>query len=159
MVLHPALIRTTSAVACYTYMQQTVANIRLFIRVRRVLSIFGIILYPVVLWVLRPSYTGDHPLMLILLGSLPHFLAGFLLPVSALKPELMIQYPRQYHQVYLMISAGVMGFLVLEEFVPIFSPTGVLDPYDIVFGLLGIVVAYVLYIRFFRPLVRPVPGE
>lgn len=137
-------------------MQQTVVNIRLFIRVRRVLSIFGILLYPVVLWSLRPSYTGDNPVMLVILGSLPHFLAGFLLPLSALKPDLMVQYPRQYHQVYLMISAGVMAFLVLEEFVPIFSPTAQTDPFDMLFGFLGIATMYVLYIRFFRPLVWPV---
>lgn len=136
-------------------MQQTIDNIRLFIRVRRVLSIFGIILYPVVLWSLRPSYMGDNPVILVILGSLPHFLAGFLLPLSALKPDLMVQYPRQYHQVYLMISAGVMAFLVLEEFIPIFSPTAKMDPFDILFGFLGIATTYLLYVRFFRPLVWP----
>ena len=93
------------------------------------------------------------------MGSLPHYLAGFLLPLSALKPELMVQYPRQYHQVYLMISAGVMGFLILEEFVPIFSATAKMDPFDILFGFLGILTTYLLYIQFFRPLVWPVAEE
>lgn len=142
-------------------MQKTVEHVRLFVRVRRVLSIFGVLMYPTVLWSLRPSYSGDHPVILIILGSLPHFLAGFLLPLSALKPDIMVQYPRQYHQVYLMISAAVMGWLTLEEFVPIFSPSGQADPFDILFGFLGIMVTYVLYRRFFRPLVAPLidPGQ
>ena len=133
-------------------MQGTVHNFRVFIRLRRILSIFGVLLYPVVLWGLRPSYTGSSPIILTILGSLPHLLAGFLLPLSALKPELILQHPKAYHQVFVFICAGVIGWLTLEEFVPIFSPTGEFDPFDVAFGVIGCGIAFWMYVRIFRPL-------
>jgi hypothetical protein len=131
----------------------TINNFKLFIRVRRLISIFGLLMYPAVLWIFRPAYTGQNPVTLVVLGSLPHLLAGVLLPLSTLKPELIVKYPRQFTSFYLIISALIMAWLVMEEFYPVFSPTAVFDPFDVLFGLLGVGGAFSLYWYFFRGLV------
>jgi len=131
----------------------TVDKFKLFIRVRRLVSIFGLLMYPAVLWLFRPAYTGNNPVMLVVLGSFPHLLAGFLLPISTLKPELIVKYPRQFTSFYLIISGLIMAWLVMEEFYPVFSPTAVFDPFDVVFGFIGVGGAFLLYWYFFRRLV------
>ncbi len=130
----------------------TVDKFKLFIRVRRLISIFGLLMYPAGLWLFRPAYTGNHPVMLVLWGSMPHFLAGILLPVSTLKPELIVKYPRQFTTFFMIICALIFGWLVMEEFYPVFSPTAVFDPFDVLFGLIGIGAAFALYWFFFRKL-------
>lgn len=131
----------------------TIDQFKLFIRVRRLISIFGLLMYPAVLWLFRPAYTGQNPVTLIVLGSLPHLLAGILLPLSTLKPELIVRYPRQFTSFYIAISTMIMAWLVMEEFYPIFSPTAVFDPFDVAFGFIGVAGAFVLYWYFFRKLV------
>lgn len=129
---------------------QTLDNFRRFIQIRRLISIAGLLFYPVVLWVFRPNYLGDNIIILMILGSLPHFLAGLLLPVSALKPELIIKFPDKFHHFFIAICLFVFVWLVMEEFWPIFSPTAVTDPYDIVFGGLGVLAGFLLYQFYFR---------
>ncbi len=131
----------------------TVDKFKLFIRIRRLISIFGLLMYPAVLWLFRPAYTGNNPVMLVIWGSMPHFLAGILLPISTLKPDLIIKYPRQFTTFFLIICTLIFGWLVMEEFYPVFSPTAVFDPFDVLFGLTGIGSAFALYWFFFRKLV------
>jgi hypothetical protein len=131
----------------------TINNFKLFIRVRRLISIFGLLMYPAILWIFRPAYTGQNPVALVVLGSLPHLLAGVLLPLSTLKPELIVKNPRQFTSFYLIISALIMAWLIMEEFYPVFSPTAVFDPFDVLFGLVGVGSAFLMYWYFFRGLV------
>lgn len=132
---------------------QTIENFKQFIRVRRLISITGLLFYPAVLWVFRPNYYGSNTVVLIILGSLPHFLAGVLLPISALKPELILKYPHKFQSFFLGICLFVLAWLILEEFYPFFSPTAVTDPFDILFGILGVAVSLLLYHLYFKRLI------
>lgn len=133
---------------------QTVQNFKKFIQIRRLISIAGLLFYPAVLWIFRPNYFGENPLVLVILGSLPHFLAGLLLPISALKPELILQFPDKFHHFFISICLFVFAWLVLEEFVPIFSPTSTTDLYDILFGALGVCTGFLLYQLYFRKVIE-----
>ncbi len=92
---------------------------------------------------LRPAY-GHTPVLGIITGSLPNFLAAFLISLAAVNGVLSRKPDRGRLFVY---SGSIMVFLVLtvEELRPMWGASTQYDLYDIVASALGSLTAILIY--------------
>jgi hypothetical protein len=97
---------------------------------------------------LRPSF-NHIPVLKILLGCLPNFLAAFIISVALIVPVL-IRKIRHGRWLAYTGSAAVLIIFTIEEFKPFWGASESFDPYDILASVVGSFLAILTYEMFNR---------
>jgi hypothetical protein len=92
---------------------------------------------------LRPQI-NDFGLGQILAGCVPNYLAGLLIPLTAINP-ILVKKPKHGRKWVFLISFLVFSILTFEEFKPILGASTQFDYFDILASGLGAVTAIILY--------------
>ncbi len=92
---------------------------------------------------IRPQMT-DFELGKILAGCVPNYLAGFIIPLTAINP-ILVKKLKNGRKWVLLISFLVFSILTFEEFKPIWGASTQFDYFDIWASGLGVLTAIILY--------------
>ncbi len=93
--------------------------------------------------ILRPNY-GHLPFLDIFIGSLPNFIAAFIISLAFIN-GVLIRKPKNGDLIVYAIAFLVFLILTIEEFLPLWGASTQYDNYDIIASGLGSLLAVFIY--------------